>query len=131
MTALRRRRCGVEPGLRLARVTGTPPPGEGGVRPDGGGARATDQVAALATWRTWREAAQIVVRPYHLRRTVTIAVVVGTLLFAINQLDVVLRGDADTGTWVKVAVTYVVPFCVSSAGLLVGTHRAGDARTDG
>jgi hypothetical protein len=115
----------------LARVTGTPPSGERGVRPDDGGTRATDQPAALATWRTWREAAQIVFRPYNLRRTVTIAVVVGTVLFAINQLDVVLRGDADTVTWVKVAVTYFVPFCVSSAGLLVGTHRADDARTHG
>jgi len=67
--------------------------------------------------------ALVVTRPHHLYRTVTIALVVGTILVAINQLDVVLRGDADTVTWIKTAVTYVVPFCVSSAGLLVGTHR--------
>jgi hypothetical protein len=45
------------------------------------------------------------------------------IVFAINQLDVVLRGDADTVTWIKTALTHVVPFCVSSAGLVVGTHR--------
>ena len=52
-----------------------------------------------------------------------IAVVVGTVLFCINQLDVVLRGDAGTVVWVKSAVTYVVPFFVSCAGVLVTTRR--------
>ena len=47
----------------------------------------------------------------------------GTVLFCINQLDVVLRGDATTGVWIKSAVTYLVPFCVSNAGILVATHR--------
>jgi hypothetical protein len=37
----------------------------------------------------------VLYRP-HLRKTVTIALVVGTILFSINQLDVVLRGDATT-----------------------------------
>ena len=81
-----------------------------------------ERLVEVHTWRTWREAFVVVTRPQHLRRTVTIALVVGTILFGINQLDVVLRGDADAVTWIKAAVTYVVPFCVSSAGLLVGTH---------
>jgi hypothetical protein len=54
---------------------------------------------------------------------VTIALVVGTVLFAINQLDVVLRGDATAIVWVKSAVTYVVPFCVANAGVLTATGR--------
>jgi hypothetical protein len=53
---------------------------------------------------------------------VAIALVVGTILFSINQLDVVLRGEANTVVWVKAAVTYLVPFCVSYAGVLVGTR---------
>lgn len=57
------------------------------------------------------------------RRTAMIALVVETVLFGINQLDIVLRGDADAIVWVKSAVTYVVPFCVSCAGVLPGTHR--------
>jgi hypothetical protein len=78
------------------------------------------------TWSTWREAALVVLHPPHLRRTVTIALVVGTLLFCINQLDVVLRGGATAAVWVKSVVTYVVPFAVSNAGVLVGSRRAHD-----
>lgn len=78
------------------------------------------------TWSTWREAARVVTHRSHLRRTITIALIVGTLLFAINQLDVVLRGDATVAVWVKAAVTYVVPFAVSNAGVLVGSRRIHD-----
>ena len=55
----------------------------------------------------------------HLRRTVCIALVVGTILFAINQLDVVIRGNAGIVVWTKIAVTYLVPFVVSNLGILV------------
>jgi hypothetical protein len=65
----------------------------------------------------------VVVYPHHLRRTVWIALAVGTLLFAINQLDVVLRGDAGIVVWAKIAVTYLVPFAVSNLGILVATRR--------
>lgn len=68
----------------------------------------------------------ITYRP-HLRTTVTVALVVGTLLFAINQLDVVLRGDADAIVWLKSAVTYLVPFCVANAGVLAACRGSGDA----
>ena len=64
----------------------------------------------------------VIYRP-HLRKTITIALVVGTVLFSINQLDVVLRGDASPLVWVKSAVTYLVPFGVSSAGVLVASRR--------
>ena len=66
-------------------------------------------------------------RPY-LARTVAVAVVVGTVLFAINQLDVVLEGRATTVTWLKIALTYLVPFLVSNYGILAasrGRRRAG------
>jgi hypothetical protein len=76
------------------------------------------------TWSTWRQAVRVVCYPPHLRRTVTISLVVGTILFAINQLDVVVRGDATTAVWVKAAITYLVPFAVSNAGILIAS-RAG------
>ena len=78
------------------------------------------------TWATWREARAVLTYPRHLRRTAAIALVVGTVLFCINQLDVVLRGEADAVVWIKVAVTFLVPFCVSSAGVLIGTRRPPD-----
>jgi hypothetical protein len=74
-------------------------------------------------WSTWREALRVVFYPRYLRRTVAISIVVGTVLFAINQLDVVVRGDATTLVWLKSAVTYLVPFCVSNAGVLVASRR--------
>jgi len=56
----------------------------------------------------------------HLRRTLRIAFVVGLVLTAINQLDVILRGDATTLTWVKTGLNFCVPFVVSNLGLLAG-----------
>jgi hypothetical protein len=56
----------------------------------------------------------------HLRRTLRIALVVGIVLTAINQLDVILRGDATSITWVKAGLNYCVPFVVSNLGLLAG-----------
>jgi hypothetical protein len=80
-------------------------------------------VAESATWTTGREALRVIAVPRHLRRTGATAAIVGTILFCINQLDVVLRGDATPVTWVKVCVTYLVPFAVSNIGLLIGTRR--------
>jgi hypothetical protein len=69
---------------------------------------------------TLKQALRICREPEHLRRTVKIALVVGTLLTAINQLDVILRGDATTITSVKCGLNYCVPFVVSNLGLLAG-----------
>jgi hypothetical protein len=53
-------------------------------------------------------------------RCVPIALVVGTLLSLVNQVDVIAGGDATAVTWVRVAVNYLVPFAVSSAGFYAG-----------
>jgi len=66
-------------------------------------------------------------RPYNLRTTVAVALLVGTVLFAINQLDVVVAGHADGGTVAKIALTYLVPFAVSNYGIAHATrHRDGN-----
>src|SRR5918911_3984855 len=64
-------------------------------------------------------------RPDEARRATRIALVVGVVLTAINQLDVILRGDATAVTWVKCGLNFVVPFVVSNLGLLSG--RGGSA----
>ncbi len=69
---------------------------------------------------TVREALRICRRREHLRRTIRIALVVGTILTLINQLDVILAGDATSITWVKAGLNYCVPFVVSNLGLLAG-----------
>jgi hypothetical protein len=66
----------------------------------------------------------VVLYPSHLRKTLTIALLVGTVLFCINQLDVVVRGHATTAVWIKSSVTYLVPFCVANAGVLVASRRS-------
>lgn len=63
-------------------------------------------------------------RREHLRRTLLIALVVGAILTAVNQLDVILAGGATTTTWVKSATNFVVPFVVSNLGLLAGRRGA-------
>lgn len=59
-----------------------------------------------------------VFHPVHLRRTVLIAVIVGTWLTAFNQGDVVLSGGFDGGVALKVALNYLTPFVVANLGLL-------------
>jgi hypothetical protein len=70
-----------------------------------------------------RDALAYCFRREHLRRTLRIALVVGIVLTAINQLDVILRGDATTITWVKTGLNFCVPFVVSNLGLLAGRER--------
>lgn len=77
----------------------------------------------IPSWSTLHEALVVVIYPPHLRRTTLTALIVGTVLFAINQLDVVVNGHADWITWVKGLVTYCVPFAVANAGILIATHR--------
>jgi hypothetical protein len=52
----------------------------------------------------------------HLAETVRVAVVIGTVLFTINQLDVVLAAKATWVTRLKAALTYLVPFPVATTG---------------
>jgi hypothetical protein len=48
----------------------------------------------------------------------------------INQLDVVVRGEATAVLWVKSAVTSLVPFCVAYAGVQAASHRAATTRAN-
>lgn len=52
------------------------------------------------------------------RTAAPVAAVVGTVLSAVNQGDVLLGGDAGPSTWVRVGVNYRVPFLVASFGFL-------------
>jgi hypothetical protein len=65
-----------------------------------------------------RDACAYCARRENLRRTTRIALVVGVVLTLINQSDVIAAGGATTLTWVRCGLNFVVPFCVSNAGLL-------------
>lgn len=69
----------------------------------------TDAVAA------WRLALRYATDGGVPRRSLKIALVVGTLLNLINQGDM-LMADIGTVNWAKCAMTYVVPYLVSTWG---------------
>lgn len=70
------------------------------------------------------DAARYCVRPDRLRRTVTIALVVGTFLTLANQGDVLLASAATGATAVKIIANYLTPFVVSNLGLLSGRPQS-------
>jgi hypothetical protein len=80
-----------------------------------------------ATWSSWRELPRVIAAPVHIRRTATIALVVGTVFVAMNQLEIILSGQATTIVWLKVGLTYLTPLCVSNLGILSATRRPSDS----
>lgn len=68
-------------------------------------------------------------RPVDLNALKT-ALVVGTVLTLINQGDVLLRGVVSLGVLAKIALTYVVPYVVSTAGALGATRLWAAAAPD-
>jgi hypothetical protein len=77
----------------------------------------------LQGWRTIGEAARLVTRATIIRRTLTTAVVVGTLLSAINEGYLVAQGELSAGTWARIAANYLIPFMVANVGVLSATRR--------
>ena len=73
-----------------------------------------------------RDTLGIVFDRAHLRKTLRIALVVGCVLTAINQLDVFLMGDATVITFVKTGLNFCVPFVVSNLGLLAGKRAEAE-----
>lgn len=73
---------------------------------------------AVPPWSTWLEACGLILRGVTSRTCVRVAIVVGTILTAVNQGSVIVGGDASAATWARVCVNYVVPFVVSSIGYL-------------
>lgn len=68
--------------------------------------------------------------PVHLRRTLPTATVVGAVLFAINQADVLLDDGWGLPVVIKAVLNFVVPFCVANSGVLAAARRPrtpGDA----
>jgi hypothetical protein len=66
-------------------------------------------------------------RPSVVRRALGYAIVVGSILIAINHGDAILAGTVDSNRIFKMALTVLVPYCVStlsSVGALRGVERA-------
>lgn len=61
-------------------------------------------------------------------RSVVVAAVVGTVLNLINQGDALLDGGSIN--WLKIALTYAVPYCVSTYGAVSYRLAAEDPQID-
>lgn len=75
------------------------------------------------TWSTARGLVSIVVAPQHLKRTMSVALIVGTAFFVMNQLGAILDGRGTALVWVKAALTYLTPLVVSNFGVLAATRQ--------
>jgi hypothetical protein len=62
------------------------------------------------------------------RRVITlalkVALVVGTILNVINHFDLLLGAPLTRMTAIQVALTYVVPYCVSTHGQVFGRRNS-------
>ena len=56
------------------------------------------------------------------RRSLQTGLVVGTILSAINQGDVIVAGEAPS--FIKIALNYLVPYCVATFGALTAKLHA-------
>jgi hypothetical protein len=77
----------------------------------------------VRTWSASHEITAVVLSGQNLRRTGSVALIVGTTFFAMNQLGVILDGRATALVWVKALVTYLTPLLVSNFGVLSATRR--------
>jgi hypothetical protein len=64
------------------------------------------------------------------RRALTVAGIVGPLLTVINQYDVLLSLELSLRFWMKVLLTFLVPYCVSSFSS-ARAYMEQDARESG
>jgi len=75
-----------------------------------------------AAWSSWPQAVRLMVTGATLRTSLPVALLVGTLLCAVNQGTAVAAGDIDATTLARLAANYAIPYVVSSIGFL-DAHR--------
>jgi hypothetical protein len=84
-----------------------------------------DRVGAAPTLRCWLHA---VFYPPLFHQALLVAAVVGTILFVINQLNVVVSGQFTLLVGLKIGLTYVVPYLVATYSALA-INRLSPARS--
>ncbi len=57
------------------------------------------------------------------RRSLRVALVVGTILTLLNQGDIIMAGQWESALYWKIPLTYCVPFCVATFGALANGRR--------
>lgn len=88
-----------------------------------GGTPGPDGPGGPLTWSTPRQAVWLICCGATFATASRIALVVGTLLTIINQGSVLVSGNADAATALRVAANYAIPYAVSSLGYLAPFRR--------
>ena len=65
-----------------------------------------------------------------LLRATKVALIVGTILVAINQGDAILDGSLTAATAWKIPLTYIVPYCVSTYAAVSAIIAHRDENSD-
>ena len=68
--------------------------------------------------------------PPIVRRALSYAIGVGSLLIVINHGDAILRGDLSIARLLRMALTVMVPYCVSTASSVGAIRERDRARAD-
>ena len=58
-----------------------------------------------------------------LKKSLAACAVVGTLLTALNQGDILLAGEWNSSLWWKIPLTYTVPFMVATYGAMSNNRK--------
>lgn len=74
-------------------------------------------------WSTPLDACVLIAKGATFHTASKIALVVGTLLTAVNQGSVIVSGDASLATWVRTVANYLIPYTVASIGYLTPFRR--------
>jgi len=82
--------------------------------------------ASRPVWSTRRQELVLFLGGVTVRVAGRVAIVVGTILSAVNQGSVILAGDTTGLTWTRIAVNYLIPFVVASFGYLAGCRAEPD-----
>jgi hypothetical protein len=61
------------------------------------------------------------------RRALAFAVVVGSVLIVINHGDAILSGDVAPGRWLKMGLTVLVPYVVSTLSSVMAMRGGRDS----
>lgn len=64
------------------------------------------------------------VRGAVVRRALLFAVTVGPVLVAINHADAILSGEVGAGRWLKIGLTMLVPYAVSTISSVLALRGA-------
>jgi hypothetical protein len=71
---------------------------------------------------------RVALQPSVLRRGLVYAIIVGSVLVGINHGDAILRRDLDGGRLLRIALTVVVPYLVSTFSSVGAIRELGGSK---